>query len=315
MPAPGSPSARPRRRRRSDTAHEHRAEPRRRREIAARKLIRCRVWFNRSPVPQFLDHGGTPVRPEGTSARRPASSELTSLAASDLDQQGERGIDHSLPMADTTDVAASAAGELTEADLERVQRVHPRAGAALGRDDRRPRARHRPPARASTPPSPSSTPAPRLRASSGAATTRCCSGSSACSTRRPRAARRRRAQRPPGRRALGNAGGDRHRARGRRARRERRATARRPNVGRDGQHEAANGDGAAASSTRTTTCSRPTRRPQDWEEPEAEPTRMLSTRRPRTRAPTAASGSSTPPAPARPSPRSASSRPRAPAAS
>ena len=54
--------------------------------------------------------------------------------------------------------------------------------------------------------------------------------------------------------------------------------------------------------------------PQDWEEPDAEADEELVARRPRIRAPTAGSGSSTRPAPARPWPLSASSRPRAPAA-
>ena len=54
--------------------------------------------------------------------------------------------------------------------------------------------------------------------------------------------------------------------------------------------------------------------PRTGRSPRPRPTRSWSPRRPRIRAPTGASGSSTPPAPARPSPRSASSRPRAPAA-
>ena len=84
-------------------------------------------------------------------------------------------------MSDTTDVAASAASELSEGRPRAGARVHARADPARGRDDRGPRAGHRPPARRSTPPSPRSRPGPRRPRSSGAASTRCCSGSSACS--------------------------------------------------------------------------------------------------------------------------------------
>ena len=55
--------------------------------------------------------------------------------------------------------------------------------------------------------------------------------------------------------------------------------------------------------------------PQDWDDPARPRTTRTSPRRPRTRTPASASGSSTRPARARPSPPSASSRRRAPAAS
>ena len=55
--------------------------------------------------------------------------------------------------------------------------------------------------------------------------------------------------------------------------------------------------------------------PLDWDRAEEAEEEAAADAAPRTRAPAAASGSSTPPAPARPWPRSASWRPRAPAAS
>ena len=172
----------------------------------------------------------------------------------------------------------------------------------------------------STPRWPSSTPASRRPRRSGGAATRCCSGSSGCSTPSRSLLRRRRAHRAPGRRALRHPRRADHRdrelgaadsaQRGRplrdRARRRRRR--RRPSP-------SSRTTGTAAGpqrSPRRTRPWRPTRRPQDWEEPADRDGRRGARG---SRAQAAASGSSTRPAPARRSPRSGSSRPRAPAAS
>ena len=80
-----------------------------------------------------------------------------------------------------------------------------------------------------------------------------------------------------------------------------------------GTATATNGNGApVAELDEEESCSRPTRSPRTGRSPRTRTPRR-SPRRPRTPAPTAGSGSSTPPAPARRSPRSASSTPRAPA--
>ena len=70
-------------------------------------------------VPEFVDRGGTSVRSEGTSARRPP---FPSLLRSPSPIGSLRARDSlSFPMANTTDVAAETASELSEADLDRVR--------------------------------------------------------------------------------------------------------------------------------------------------------------------------------------------------
>ena len=227
-------------------------------------------------------------------------------------------------MAEDTKAAAKAAKAPTSADIERAREFAREPFLLDGEEPEDARARAPRAAGRSTPRSPSSTRAARPRRSSGAATSRCCSASSGCSPRSRRtcatapSSTPTRSTRSPGtltaliaeqqdapqRRAPGpataTAAPPTPRRRGRRRRERREADD-------DATEEAARGRGPRTRSAADE------EEPQDWDEPR--PTRRSSRRRPRTRAPTAASGSSTRPAPARPSPRSASSRPPAPAAS
>ena len=83
----------------------------------------------------------------------PGASPLPSLLrspTSDLDQQRrarDRHLLHLASMADTTKLPRALPASSTRGRPRADERVHPRAGAALGRDDRRPGARHRAPAR------------------------------------------------------------------------------------------------------------------------------------------------------------------------
>ena len=164
--------------------------------------------------------------------------------------------------------------------------------------------------------------APRTPRSSGAATSRCCSASSACSPRRPPKLRdgaelnphqvdalsgtlaelmAEQQERLNGERRTGNGDGSAPPAATKDERRR-------------GRREADGAEERRRRARRRTRRLAAEEEPQDWERARGRRGRS-SRRRPRTPAPSAASGSSTRPAPARPSPRSASSRPRAPAAS
>ena len=298
-------------------------------------FIRRWGWYSLGRFPLQ----GPPELPPAGQGKHPPASASTSLLRSLPRLRSRPGEPTQvLSMAKTTDVAASAASVLSDADLERVQEFTREPILLEGEtiEDLAPGTARRRAVDAAL---------AELEAGRGAVD-RVAAGVLAAARPRAaalggtvRAARRRRAHRAPGRRALGHARGARRRARAERPGRangsgngRHRTSAERTPVrtrtrevdaptaspsddGGDDEDDEPIPTASEPRRRREPRSSRPTRSPRTGRSRPTTRTRRSSPRRPRTRGPTGASGSSTRPAPARPSPPSASSRPRAPAAS